>query len=236
MQYRQLHPWNVSVKEAAEIQRRLRDQVSLVDGFDPQKVELVAGVDVSIPRFANIGRAAVVILSFPQLELVEVQRAERDLEFPYIPGFLSFRETPIVLAAFDKIKNVPDVIIVDGQGIAHPRRLGIAAHLGLLLDLPTIGCAKSHLYGTFDEPGPTRGSTSPLLAPGGDQIGAVVRTKDNTKPVFISPGHKVSIETSVRMILECTTRYRLPEPIRAAHNAAGGKFEIRSSKLETMGK
>jgi len=226
MRYKQLYPWNVSVKEAAEIQRSLRDQVSLVDGFDPDRVHFVGGVDVSVPRFGKTGRAAFVVLSFPELEVIEIQRAERDLELPYIPGFLSFREIPIVLAAVDKVRHEPDVIVVDGQGIAHPRRMGIAAHLGLVLDVPTIGCGKSHLYGLYEDPGPTRGSVSPLLAPDGDQIGAVVRTKDNTKPVFISPGNKVSIPTSVRMILECASKYRLPEPIRAAHNAAGGNGQM----------
>lgn len=218
MKFRQLHRWDVSLEEAAEIQRDLRRRVSLVDGFP--ELRLVAGVDVCVPAGTNEGHAAVAILSLPDFELVEVRKATRTLTFPYIPGFLSFRETPVVFAAFEKVVHVPDVIIVDGQGIAHPRGLGIAAHLGLLLDVPAVGCAKSHLFGVYEEPGPERGAATPLLDRDGKPIGNVVRTRTGTKPVFVSPGHKVSFESSVRIVLDCSPKYRLPEPIRAAHRLA----------------
>ncbi|MHB1001889.1 MAG: deoxyribonuclease V [Armatimonadota bacterium] len=219
---RQQHQWNVSLTKAAEIQKRLRDSVSLQDDFP--EIRAIAGVDVSVPSGADIVRSAVVILSFPDFELIEVKRAVRDLEFPYVPGFLSFREVPVILDSFEQIQNIPDITIIDGQGIAHPRGLGIAAHLGVLLDIASIGCAKSHLYGKFDEPSLERGSSSLLLDRSGKQIGTVLRTRTGTKPVFISPGHKVSFESSVKIILECSPRYRLPEPVRYAHKLAGETY------------
>ncbi len=215
MRYLQLHPWNVSVHEAAEIQRTLRRQVSLVGEFDEPR--LVAGVDISIPRGSDSGRAAVVILSYPEFALVEVRRAVRTLDMPYIPGFLSFRETPIALDAFEQVRNEPDVVLVDGQGIAHPRGLGIAAHLGLLLAKPTVGCAKSRLIGSYIEPVLEKGSVSPLLDRDGNRIGDVVRTKTGVKPLFVSPGHLISLDGAVEAVLKCTTTYRLPEPTRMAH-------------------
>lgn len=219
MRFRQLHPWDVSIEHAAEIQRDLRRRVSLVDGFG--EIRAVAGVDVSVLSGAKEGRAAVVVMSYPEFDVVEVRRAARALTFPYIPGFLSFRETPVILAAFEEIEHVPDVVIVDGHGIAHPRGFGIAAHLGVLLDTPTIGCAKSRLFGVYEEPESERGSSAPLLNEKGEQIGNVVRTRPGTKPVFASPGHLISFESAVRVILDCSPNYRLPEPIRAAHRLAG---------------
>jgi len=219
MEFRNLHPWDVSIEDAAEIQRDLRRRVSLVDGFG--QIRLVAGVDVGIHGGAREGHAAVAVLSFPGFGLVELRRATSKLTMPYIPGFLSFRETPVILAAFREVEHVPDVIIVDGQGIAHPRGFGIAAHLGLLLDVPTIGCAKSHLFGVYEEPGLERGSSTPLLDKEGNQVGNVVRTRTGAKPVFVSPGHKVSFESAVRIVLDCTPEYRIPEPVRAAHRLAG---------------
>lgn len=216
----QVHPWGVSITEATEIQRRLRERVSLVDRFG--EIRLIAGVDVSVGSGSNVGYSAVVVVSFPDFEPVEIARASRELEFPYVPGYLSFREAPVVLDAFAKLKSEPDVIIVDGQGIAHPRGLGIATHLGVLLDAPTIGCGKSHLYGRYDEPAQERGSVSPLLDRSGMRIGSVVRTRAGTKPLFISPGHKMSIDSATRIILDCAPKYRLPEPIRLAHKTAGG--------------
>jgi deoxyribonuclease V len=218
MKIEQLHPWNVSGKEAAQIQRDLRDKVVLRDDFGP--VHLVAGIDVGIPAGTNTGNAVVVILSYPELQIVEVQRASRTLEFPYIPGFLSFREAPVILDAMEKAENVPDMIIEDGQGIAHPRGLGIAAHVGVILNIPSIGCAKSHLFGKYVEPGMERGDATPLLGRDGEQIGTVLRTRKGIKPVFISPGNRIGFESSVRWILDLTPKYRLPEPIRAAHRLA----------------
>ncbi|MDI6829273.1 MAG: deoxyribonuclease V [Armatimonadota bacterium] len=218
MRFLELNKWDVSVEEALEIQQTLRSRVSLVDDFD--EIRLVAGVDMSVPKNGNQGNAAVAILSFPDFDLVEVRQATHALQFPYIPGFLSFRESPAILKAFSEIEHVPDVIIVDGNGIAHPRGFGIAAHIGVLLDKPTIGCAKSHLY---ENPGVQRGSTTPLLNQNGRQIGNVVRTRTSVKPVFVSPGHKICFESAVKIVLECTPRYRIPEPIRIAHMFAGRK-------------
>ncbi|MHB0913354.1 MAG: deoxyribonuclease V [Armatimonadota bacterium] len=218
MQIKDLHPWNVSVAEAAKIQLELRGQVSLDDEFG--ELRFVAGVDVSAR--GDEGRAAVVILTFPGLEIVETATHAGPLPFPYIPGFLSFREAPLALAAFEKIERVPDMVIVDGQGIAHPRGLGIASHLGLFLDLPTIGCAKSRLVGTYEEPGRGKGSRSELLGREG-RIGSVLRTRTGATPVFVSPGHKVGFDSSDRIVLACTTKYRLPEPTRDAHRLAGEK-------------
>jgi deoxyribonuclease V len=218
MKIRQLHPWNVSAKEAVEIQRELRDRVTLCD--TPGPVHLVAGIDVGIPAGTNTGNAVVAILSFPQLQIVEVQRASCTLEFPYIPGLLSFREAPVILDALEKVNNTPDLIVEDGQGIAHPRGLGIAAHIGVILDMPAIGCAKSHLFGKYAEPGPERGDSTPLLGRSGEQVGSVLRTRTGIKPVFISPGNRIGFESSVRWALALAPKYRLPEPIRAAHRLA----------------
>jgi len=218
MRYRELHPWDVSVNKATKIQEELSSQVSLRDSFSD--IRFVGGIDVSAPANSSVGCAVVAILSFEDLRLIEFRYANRELRWPYIPGFLSFREVPVILAALENVECIPDVIIVDGQGIAHPRRFGIAAHLGVLLDAPTIGCAKSLLCGHYSELGPHRGDTALLLDDTGQQIGNVVRTRDGVKPLFVSPGNKISFNSSVRVILESTGVYRLPEPIRFAHRLA----------------
>jgi len=177
------------------------------------------------------GRAAVVVLSYPELEPVAQSLAECPIQFKYIPGLLSFREVPPVLAAFEKLLVEPDLIIADGQGIAHPRRIGIASHLGLFLDKPTIGCAKSRLCGRYQEPEERAGSFSYLLDDG-EIIGAALRTKDKTRVVYVSPGHKIDLETSIHYVLSCCRGYRLPQPIRLAHQAASGatlRTKIRSA-------
>jgi len=214
------HVWNLSIKEAAEVQRNLRSRVSLEDGFG--EIRLIAGVDVGVPAKTNEGHSVVVVLTYPGFEIVEVQRAAEELQFPYIPGFLSFREAPVILKAFEKLEVVPDIVMVDGQGIAHPRGLGIAAHLGVILDLPTIGCAKSHLFGRYTEPGIERGSVSMVADRQGGQIGDVVRTRSGVKPVFVSPGNKISFSSAVKVVLDCAVKYRLPEPTRIAHKLASG--------------
>ncbi len=221
MQIQQLHPWDVSASEAIAIQQRLRGMVSLEDA--PQLnaadgVKLIAGVDIST---SGIARAAVVLLSFPTLELVEAVIADRPLDFPYVPGLLSFREAPAILAAFEKLSQTPDLIMFDGQGIAHPRRFGIASHIGVILDIPSFGCAKSLLRGKPEgELGAERGAIVPLIDKG-EQVGAAVRTRDGVNPVYISPGTHISIDTAVRYALACATgKYRLPEPTRLAHNTA----------------
>ena len=163
----------------------------------------------------------MVTLRYPELIVAAGQTAQGTVEFPYVPGLLSFRELPLVLRAFEEMASAPDLVFVDGQGIAHPRRFGIAAHLGLLLDVPTIGCAKSWLIGDHEEPGMEAGSYTPLVD-GGETIGAVVRTRSGVKPVYVSIGHKVSLEQAVQWVLACCRGYRLPEPTRMAHQAAGG--------------
>lgn len=158
-------------------------------------------------------------MSFPKLEIIEIATAHGPSQFPYIPGLLSFREVPILMEAWKTLKHVPDLILVDGQGIAHPRRFGLAAHLGVTLDIPAIGCAKSRLTGRFEEPGLKKGDWSPLTDKG-ETIGAVLRTKDKVSPMFISCGHRVSLPSAIKLVLECTTRYRMPEPTRQAHLAS----------------
>ena len=212
------HRWDVTPDEAIAIQRELAGRI--VREGDPAPVRLVAGVDVSAGRLGSRGRAAVVLLSYPDLTIVEVARHETEITFPYVPGLLSFREIPIILPAFEQLSRQPDLVIVDRQGIAHPRRLGVAAHLGLLIDRPTIGCAKSRLTGTHEDPPDRPGAWTPLL----DRrqiIGHVVRTRAGVKPLYISVGHRVGLAEATEWILRCTRRYRLPEPIRAAHQSAG---------------
>ncbi len=217
MRIKHLHSWQVTPSEAVEIQRQLRGQVSPHNNLGD--VHTVAGVDMGIK--GKTARAVVVVLSYPALEPVVQSLVECPVGFKYIPGLLSFREAPPVLAAFEKLSVEPDLVIVDGQGIAHPRRMGIASHLGLFLDRPTIGCAKSRLCGRYKEPGEKRGSFS-YLYDHGEIIGAALRTKDKTKVVYVSPGHKIDLKMSIHYVLSCCRGYRLPQPIRFAHQAAGG--------------
>ncbi len=213
---RPLHRWDVTPEEAVALQQQLRQQVILQ--ADLGRVERVAGVDVSFR--GERARAAVVVLSFPQLAVVERALAELPVSFPYIPGLLSFREGPAVLAAFERLTLWPDLVIFDGQGLAHPRRFGLACHLGLFLDLPSIGCAKSRLCGTYREPGPFRGEWSPLYD-GEEVIGAALRSHPAKEVLFISPGHRMDLETAIRYVLACCTNHRLPETTRWAHRLAG---------------
>lgn len=213
------HPWDVSPKEAIAIQQQLRTLVRIGDAFSSPR--RVAGVDVGFEQNNTITRAAVAVLDFPSLEPVEQAIARLPTTFPYVPGLLSFREVPAVLAALERLSALPDMLLCDGQGVAHPRRLGIASHLGVLLDLPTIGVAKSRLIGTYEEPGEEKGRWAPLLD-GGELIGCVLRSRSRVKPLYISPGHRVDFDTARQMVLACTTRYRLPETTRWAHRLASG--------------
>jgi deoxyribonuclease V len=213
------HRWDVSPKEAIAIQQRLRALVRIGDEFTPP--QRIAGVDVGFEQNNTITRAAVAVLEFPSLQLVEQAIARLPTSFPYVPGLLSFREVPAVLAALERLSTLPQMLLCDGQGVAHPRRLGIASHLGVLLDLPTIGVAKSRLIGSHEEPGEEKGSWSPLLD-GDELIGCVLRSRSRVKPLYISPGHRVGFETARQMVLACTTRYRLPETTRWAHRLASG--------------
>ena len=216
---RHLHEWQASTSEAIALQKQLALQVSQDEASDAFRY--IAGVDVSTSRWHEEGTAAVVVLNYPALELQEEKRVRGRIVFPYVPGLLSFREAPLILEAFEQLDITPDLVFVDGQGIAHPRRFGIAAHLGLLLDVPTIGCAKSRLCGMYEEPGIEAGSSTDLLDEG-EVIGEVVRTRKGTKPVYVSVGHKISLRQAVRWTLRCCRGFRLPEPTRLAHQAAGG--------------
>lgn len=181
-------------------------------------VKYIAGADVAVTSKYLVG--CIVILKYPDLELIECVKATTPNKIPYVPGFLSYREIPVLIKCYKKIKRKPDLMLVDGQGIAHPRSLGIASHLGLLLDTPTIGCAKSRLCGEFVKPRETRGSSESLKI-GDKTVGLVIRTRDKTKPLFVSPGHLVDIEDCRRYILSSVCRYRIPKPIRFAHMTAG---------------
>ena len=219
MQLRHPHPWTVSFEQAREIQLELRDRVIRRDRHGP--IRTVAGVDVGLTGDRQFARAAVSVLSFPELTPVAAAVARRKMRFPYVPGYLSFREIPAVLAALDKLSCLPDLILCDGQGTAHPRRFGIACHLGVLTDLPTIGVGKTRLCGSFTLPGPRKGDWSPLKD-GSEVIGCVLRTRDGTKPVFVSIGHRVSLAGARELVLACCPRYRLPETTRTAHRLASG--------------
>ncbi len=209
--------WNVKLPEARKIQEQLRAEVSIKPiGITPK---IIAGVDVSMNRFSNTLYAGWIVLSLPDLIEIDHGLAVMDTTFPYVPGFLSFREIPALLKAFEKLKVRPDIVMVDGQGIAHPRRLGIATHLGLVLDIPTFGCAKSRLYGVGDDPGDEAGSVAYLHDPKSpkETIGAWLRTRDHVKPVLISPGNRITLEESLELTRDCVRGYRIPEPSRCAH-------------------
>ncbi len=214
MKIKELHSWDVSPEEAVAIQKDLRNQVKLAPLT--AMPETVAGVDVSYDRGCDIFYAAVIVFTYPELEVIEKVSARDRVSFPYVPGLLSFREGPVVLQAFGKLKNAPDVVIFDGQGIAHPRGLGIASHIGLVSGIPAVGCAKSRLCGDYIEPGMGKGENSPLIL-GGKEVGMVLRTRRGIKPVFVSPGYLMDIPGSYQVVLGCCTKYRLPEPTREAH-------------------
>lgn len=215
------HDWNLTPVQAIALQKQLATEVRSTQPIQIEKIRLVAGVDVSVKN--EVSQAAVVVLTYPDLQPVETVLAHRPTPFPYIPGLLTFREGPVLEEAFENLQHVPDVFIFDGMGIAHPRRTGIASHLGLWLQKPTIGCGKTLFVGRYEEPPNEKGASSELRDRG-ELIGAVLRTRVGVKPVYISPGHLADLPTSVEVVMRCTTKYRLPEPIRAAHNAAG-QFE-----------
>lgn len=220
------HDWHISPTQAGALQREMAAEVVYNRPIDLSAVRLVAGVDVSVkPDAAGVAmsQAAVVVLSFPDLTVVETALAAMPTPFPYIPGLLSFREGPVLETAFSRLKSEPDVFIFDGMGRAHPRRIGIATHMGLWLQKPTVGCGKTLLTGRFETPPDERGGYSELVDKG-EVIGVVLRTRAGVKPVFISVGHLADLTTSVDLVMRCTSKYRLPDPIRAAHNAAG-QFE-----------
>ena len=218
MNYRALHSWDVTPKEARQLQNELRTQVIQTDQFGT--INTVAGVDIGLKKDTAI--ASVIVLSFPELQVVDSVVTQSPVRFPYIPGLLSFREIPPLLTAFDQLQTIPDLVIVDGQGIAHPRRFGLASHLGLILDKPTIGCAKSRLWGRYEEPDAEQGAYT-YLTDKEAVIGAAVRTRANVRVVYVSIGHRISLDSARTWTLACCRGYRLPETTRYAHNAASGK-------------
>ena len=218
MKYRALHSWDVTPEEARKLQNELRSQVIQTDRFGT--INTVAGVDIGLKK--DIALASVVVLSFPELQVVDSVVTESPVRFPYIPGLLSFREIPPLLTTFAQLQTEPDLVIVDGQGIAHPRQFGLASHLGLILDKPTIGCAKSRLWGRYEEPDSEHGAYT-YLTDKGEVIGAAVRTRTNVRVVYVSIGHRISLDSARMWMLACCRGYRLPETTRYAHNAASGK-------------
>jgi len=212
---RTLHPWNVTPQEAVQIQRTLRVQVRAQDDF-AGPLRSVAAIDVSYDRRSPWLFAGVVVLGLPGLEVIAQAAIRARASFPYVPGLLSFREAPPALEAWRRLAVRPDCLICDGHGIAHPRRFGLACHLGLLVDVPTVGFAKSLLVGTCAEPAGPRGSVSDILD-AGERIGRAVRTRAGAAPVYVSVGHRIALATAVETVLACAPRYRIPEPIRQAH-------------------
>ncbi|MGH9943755.1 MAG: deoxyribonuclease V [Pyrinomonadaceae bacterium] len=214
--YEQLHDWNLTPREAVELQKQLRERVRV----QPlgREIETIAGADISFNKFSPVVYAGVVVLRLSSLEVLEEVGVVSETKFPYVPGLLSFRESPSMLEAWAKLKIEPDAVMFDGQGIAHPRRVGIASHVGLMLDRPTLGCAKSVLVGKYEEPAPERGGWSPLVdVKRKETVGAALRTKHKVQPIFVSPGHLINLEDAIKLTLACDGGYRQPEPTRRAH-------------------
>lgn len=218
MQIKPLHDWNLTPAQAIQLQKQLAFEVVAHDDFD-KSIKTVAGIDLGYDARNDTSRAAAVVLSFPELALLETAEALLPIQFPYVPGLLSFRETPVAIKALEKLKITPDLILCDGQGLAHPRRFGIACHIGLITDVPTLGAAKSLLVGKFENLGETRGSTAPLIHRN-EQIGTALRTKDKVQPVYVSVGHRIRLETAIDYVLQCAPKYRLPETTRLADKMA----------------
>jgi len=233
MKYLNLHPWKVTAREAVQIQAELRERIKLHDTFDT--VRVIAGADVAFDKQKHEGYGGVITYSFPDLEEIERRGVTAEIPFPYVPGLLAFREAPVLLEAFASLETEPDVIVFDGQGLAHFRRMGIATHMGMVLNKPTIGCAKSRLVGTFDEPGTDAGSYSPLVD-GSETVGVVLRTRKRVKPIFVSQGTNISLKTCIAIVLTCVDGYRIPKPTREADRyvacikkrSAGVKHKIQS--------
>ena len=208
----------ITIEQAREDQRGLRRKI--ISGDDFPDIKLIAGADAAFSSDGKIVFGALVVLSFPELEPRQVVFGRCPVTFPYIPGYLSYREGPVLYDLFKRLNSRPDLILFDGQGIAHPRGLGLASHLGVVLDIPSVGCAKSRLVGEYNEPGPEKGERSPLIYKG-VQVGWTLRTRDNVRPIFVSPGHRVGLESAYRLVLACCRRFRLPEPCRLAHHEVG---------------
>ncbi len=215
--YKNLHSWRVDIQQAIHIQNNLRRNIILDNNL--AKIHRVAGVDVAF--FDIWAICAICVLEYPGLNLIETVYARSRVSFPYVPGLLTFREGPVVLRAFQRLKNKPDLVIFDGQGICHPRRMGIATHMGIFMNIPTIGCAKSHLYGVYKMPESKKGAYSFIYDRStGEILGVVLRTRINIRPLFVSCGYKVSLKQAMKLVLEFCPKYRIPQPIRCAHQLA----------------
>lgn len=227
MKIKSLHSWKVTPKKAVQIQRGLRNRLL----FLPLKKtpSLIAGTDISYSKNSDQHFAAVVVLSYPDLKIVDRASSTGRVSFPYVPGLLSFREVPLLLKAFRKLKKTPDLIFCDGQGLAHPRHMGLACHLGLVLNLPTLGVAKSPLYGTYQVPGTKKGERA-AIKDGRERIGTILRTRDRVAPVFVSVGNRITLSQATRWVLKCSVKYRIPEPTRQAHILAN---EVRKLKAQS---
>jgi deoxyribonuclease V len=212
-----LHPWKVTPEQAIRIQETLRDRIILRKSFS--RVRTIGGGDVSYQKEGDFLFGAMVVLSFPQMEMLDVATACGKISFPYLPGLLTFREGPILIETFQKLGIRPDILIFDGQGIAHPRGIGLATHLGIWLNLPSIGCAKTPLLGESVVPRPSKGSFE-LIQKSGREVGVVLRTQNRVRPVFVSPGHRIDLPTSIRLVLESCQGFRIPEPLRRAHQVS----------------
>lgn len=226
-----LHSWNLKPKEAVALQRQLAENIK-IQHVDWEQCQVIASADVSYNRFSNIFYASVVLWHRTQKTIIETASAVVEVNFPYVPGLLSFRECPALLHAFAKLKTKPHAVMVDGHGLAHPRRIGIACHIGLWLDLPTFGCAKSKLCGEFTEPSMAKGSDSPLLD-NEEQIGVVLRSKDQVKPIFVSAGHKINLPSAVALTKSCLIKHRIPEPTRLAHLAVNAFRKEKMSQSQS---
>jgi deoxyribonuclease V len=216
MKIKNLHRWDVTYREAVAIQQGLKERLILPDEDVIKPIKTIAGADVSYEKRNGLLFAAVVLLALPAMDIIEESSSIEKALFPYIPGLLTFREGPPLLKAFEKLNHNPDAVIFDGQGIAHPRGIGLASHMGLFLDIPAVGCAKTRLIGSYDLVGDQVGDYTALIY-NNQSIGAVLRTREKVKPVFVSQGHRIGFQRAVEVVLSCCTRYRLPEPIRRAH-------------------
>jgi deoxyribonuclease V len=228
VELKKLHGWRLGVSEAMDLQRQLAGQVSKGSGILTPR--FIAGVDVSVVRAEGMATGAVVVLEYPEFNLVEMKVIRERIDFPYIPGLLSFRESPVILAACEELTISPDLVLVDGQGVAHPRRFGLASHLGLFMDTPTIGCAKSRLCGRHEVPGTEPGDYAELVDRE-EIIGVALRTRQGTNPIYVSVGHKIDLQGAIYWVGECCRGYRLPEPTRLAHLAAGGNLKIEKQSV-----
>ncbi|MFC2016222.1 deoxyribonuclease V [Chloroflexota bacterium] len=224
MKVKELHGWQLSLAQVLDLQRRLAAQVSISGSRELITPYFIAGVDIAVGKAQGMAAGAAVVLSYPELRVLETKVVQGRLDFPYIPGLLSFRESPLTLAACESLSITPDLVLVDGQGVAHPRRFGLASHLGLFLDTPTIGCAKSLLCGRHEVPGVEQGSYAEVVDKG-ETIGVALRTRLGVKPIYVSIGHKVDLQTAIHWVMKCCRGYRVPEPTRLAHLAAGGNLK-----------